>query len=223
MPILLEKYFQAKKLREKGYSLKEISEKLFISKSTASVWLRDIKLSKDALIKLKKRNLLGRIKSSNTKRIKRQRIDDSLKKEAFQFLKATNINKNHLKLFCALLFECEGSKDLRGGIYFSNSDPMMIKTFLTLLRSSFKIEEEKFRISLHLHNYHSILNQINFWSKVTDIPKSQFTKPYQKPNTGKRIKDNYQGCVSIRYYDSKLARKLSSISKIILNNYGRVR
>lgn len=223
MPRLIEKYFKAQKLREKGYSLKEISKKLSISKSTASVWLRDMKLSKNALIRLGERNLLGRVRSSNTKRIKRQELDDSLKKEAFQFLKIANIDKNHLKLFCALLFECEGSKDLRGGIYFSNSDPMMIKTFLTLLRSSFKIKEEKFRVSLHLHDYHSQLDQINFWSKVTNISKSQFIKPYQKPHTRKRIKDNYQGCVSIRYYDSKLARRLSSISKMILDKYGRVR
>jgi len=41
-------------LCHKGYSLKEISEKLSIAKSTASNWLCDIYLSKSALKRLKK-------------------------------------------------------------------------------------------------------------------------------------------------------------------------
>ena len=223
MPRLIKKYFKAKELRERGYSLKEISEKLNISKSTASVWLRDVKLSKNALKRLDARNLLGRVRSSNTKKEKRKKLDDELKKESLKLLDSVKINNDHLRLFCALLFECEGTKDLRGGIYFSNSDPELIRTFLTLLRLGFNIEERKLRILLHLHDYHSQQKQISFWSKVTGIPKSQFSKPYRKPHTRKRIKDNYQGCISVRYYDSVLARKLSAMAKGILNKYGRVR
>jgi orotate phosphoribosyltransferase-like protein len=49
---------KAIKLRKNGYSLKEISEKLNIAKSTASVWLRNIKLTQKAKKRLKKRKLL---------------------------------------------------------------------------------------------------------------------------------------------------------------------
>ena len=222
MPRLTKKFFKAKDLRRRGYSLKEISEKLNIAKSTASIWLQDIELSKKAIDRLKKRKFLGALKTSETKRLKREKFNISLTKEAFDILNSANLDKNHLKLLCALLFECEGTKDTRGGIYFSNSNPEVIKAFLTLLRLSFDIKEEKLRIVLHLHSYHSQKRQIIFWSKVTNIPKSQFSRPYQKPHTGKRVKNDYQGCVSIRYYDSILARKLSAISKVILKKYGRV-
>ena len=43
----IHKYFKAKEFRKKGYSLKEISTKLHVSKSTASVWLRDVKISEE--------------------------------------------------------------------------------------------------------------------------------------------------------------------------------
>ena len=222
MPRLIGKYFRARKLRGKGYSFNEISRELNIAKSTASVWLRDIRLSKTAIKRLKSRRLLGAEKTRNTKRLKREEVNNFLAREALDFLNSVKLNKDHIKLFCALLFECEGTKDTSGGICFVNSDPRLIKTFLFLLRSGFKIKEKKLRVVLHLHDYHSERDQIVFWSKLTDIPKSQFSKPYRKPHTGKRVKDEYQGCVSIRYYDSVLARRLAALSRAILDKYGRV-
>ncbi len=223
MPRLIGKFFRAKKLRSKGYSLKEISEELNISKSTASLWFRDFKLSPLALNRLEKRRYLGRVRASETKRKKRERFEKLLREKALKLITSTDITKNHLRLFCALLFWCEGTKDTRGGIYFSNSDPSLVGTFLKLLRSSFNIQEEKLRVSLHLHEYHSPQKQILFWSKITGIPTSQFIKPYQKPHTGKRVKKDYPGCVSIRYFDSLLARELSALAQEMLDKYGGVR
>jgi len=104
MPRLAEKFFQAKNLRSKGYSLKEISEKLEISKSTASVWLSDFKLSPPALARLEKRKLMGRVRSSETKKRKRIAKEKLLIKEASNFVDSVRITKDHLKIFCALLY-----------------------------------------------------------------------------------------------------------------------
>jgi orotate phosphoribosyltransferase-like protein len=40
-------------LRKRGYSVKEIAEKLHIAKSTSSLWVREIKLNKKAQQRLK--------------------------------------------------------------------------------------------------------------------------------------------------------------------------
>lgn len=224
MPRLKEKFFTAKKLREKGYSLKEISEKLNIAKGTSSVWLRDIELSKEALKRLEKRKLLGRVKSSETKRRRREERYKLLNLKSEKVLSFTKINKNHLKLLCAVLYWCEGSKDpQKNGIHFINSDPQMIKTFLNLFRSAFDLREDKFRACVHLHSYHSPIKQLRFWSNLTKIPLKQFYKPYRKPNTRKRIKENYQGCISIRYHDSNLGCQLKSLYEIFAKKYGGVR
>lgn len=126
-------------------------------------------------------------------------------------VKSIDLNEDHSRLLCAIFFWCEGGKDTRSGIRFMNSDPAMIRTFLHLLRSSFKIEESRLRALIHLHQYHDPQKQLSFWSKITDIPPHQFHRPYLKMNTGKNLRPNYPGCVSIRYNDSSLGKLLEMI------------
>jgi hypothetical protein len=59
-----------------------------------------------------------------------------------------------------------------------------------------------------LHGYHDLETQLDFWSKVTNIKRAQFIKPYQKPNSGKRIREGYQGCASLYYHSNDMARQL---------------
>lgn len=115
------------------------------------------------------------------------------------------------------MFWCEGEKDVRSGIRFINSDPVMIQTFLSLLRTSFPIKEEKFRALVHLHGYHDPVEQQRFWSEVTGIPLERFHKPYLKPNTGRNTRPGYPGCISIRYQDSSLGKAL----KMIYSEFGK--
>ena len=81
---------------------------------------------------------------------------------------------------------------------FINSDPKLIKTYLSLLRSAFDIKEEKLIAWLHLHSYHDRPEMLTFWSKVTGIDKNRINI-YNKKNTAIRKKDGYKGCISIRY------------------------
>ena len=122
-----------------------------------------------------------------------------------------------------MIYWCEGNKSLRDSVFFTNSDPRLIANFLHLFRNSFDIDESKFRVCMHLHDYHNEEKQLNFWSDVTFIPKNQFFKSYKKLNTKKRIRDNYQGCIQVRYYDINIARKLQAVAKEFMDKYGRVR
>ena len=121
------------------------------------------------------------------------------------------------KIACAMIFWCEGTKNPKNGMTITNSDPKLVKKFLCLLRKSFLLDEKKFHPCIHLHGYHYPKKQLDFWSKVTDIDKSQFIKPYLKPNTGKRIRENYEGCISIKYHSNDLARRLIAFAKAYLD------
>ncbi len=116
-------------------------------------------------------------------------------------------NQSATRLICAILFWCEGSKTTTQ-VKFTNSDPEMIKYYLRLLRIGFSVDESKFRALVHLHEYHDEKTQIDFWSKLTNIPKTQFHRSYRKPNTQKRIRENYPGCICITYFDARLAKRL---------------
>ncbi len=198
---------KAKELRERGFSLKEISEKLNIAKSTASTWLGYIKLGKKAQERLQKRRIFGQYKTQQTKRNHRKKLLLQYHKKASREFSSIKLDKTLYKLSAALLFWCEGAKT-QSCVEFINSDPAMIETFTKLLRSAFDLDESKFRVLMHLHEYHNEQKQKEFWSKITKIHQNQFTKTYYKPHTKKRKRKNYQGCIRISYYDAHIARQL---------------
>ena len=71
---------------------------------------------------------------------------------------------------------------------------------------------------MHLHSYHNEETQKNFWANLTKIPKTQFNKTFLKLNTKKRIRENYPGYATIYYYDNKLAKELTSIYEVFIEN-----
>jgi transposase-like protein len=201
---------KAVKLRLKGYSIKEVAKTLSIATGTSSTWLRDIKLSKKAILRLKKRKLLGQYRARQTKKHNNQLLLKQIDKQANISLSKVNLNKETRLLLCSLLFWGEGSKTNQY-VSFINSDPKMINVFITLLRQSYKLDETKFRALIHVHQYHNENQLKKYWSAVIKIPISQFSKSYLKPNTGKRKRNNYPGSLRIRYYDHKIAKDLSAI------------
>ena len=203
---------EAVSLRKKGFSLREISIALGISKSTASLWLGKIDLSNKAKRRIEEIRISARVKSTATKKKKADAENDVIAQRVGELLKKTHFSKNHIKIFCALLYWCEGGK-FDSSVTFMNSDPEMIKYFLHTLRRGFNINESKFRALIHLHDYHNEKDQIKFWSNITGIPVSQFVKSYHKKNTGKVKRENYPGCLSVRYYDKKVFTELRFIYK----------
>lgn len=201
---------QAISLRKSGYSINEIVKIIGISKGTASVWMKNITLNKEALRRIDNNRLKAQFKSIQTRIDKRTKVKKKLNSHAYMLYSRLNLNIDLKKVLCAILFWTEGSKN-RSCVSFINSDPMMIEVYVSLLRESFNLDEGKFRGLVHLHNYHDEEKIVNFWSKLSGIPVSQFSKSYRKSNTQKRKREGYKGCFRIRYYDSQVAEELHSI------------
>lgn len=196
--------------RKCGYSINEIAKIFGIAQSTASLWLRDIILDRRAKKRLRGRRVLGQYKTALIRARKRNLAEVLANKQALQMLSKFKITPEIAKSMCALLFWAEGAKHL-GCVQFINSDPRMISTFLKLFRRSFPVQEKKFKVLVHIQDYHIDYKIRKFWSKTTDIPFAQFSKSYRKPHTKIRKKPGYQGCIRISYYDSKIAQELKSI------------
>lgn len=211
LPIKTKK--KAFTLRARGYSVKEIADELHIAKGTSSLWVRNIKLNKKAKERLKERKFLGYYRSSLTWQKKRASKEKEYRLRALKRLNNIRKNPEYNKIYCAILYWCEGTKNYKDGVRFTNSDPELIKTFLTLLRKSFLLDEKRFRALMHLHFYHKESRQLKFWSQITKIPKSQFLKSFWKKSEHIRIKPDYQGCLSLRYNDSNIARQLQYLYK----------
>jgi len=210
----------AVKLRKFGYSIREISHKLRVSKSTASLWLNSVILNKKAKDRLKKRKILGQYKTMLIANSKRLEIQKKISKTVQYQLKTINKTKSLYKLLLSLLFWTEGGKSTDSYVFFTNSDPKMVGLFVYLIRQSFDIHESKFRALIHIHEYHDKKRQIRYWSDITNIPPEQFSKSYVKAHTGKRIRQGYQGSIRIRYYDHKIALELRSFYNTLVKDLG---
>lgn len=202
-------------LRKKGLSFKEIGKKLKISKSTASLWLKNVELSRIAKDRIYKLGVDGRIRGNDSVKKRITNEDEKILIKVRDNLNQCVLLKNDLKLVCALLYWCEGGKTEKSQLTFINSDPKLIKYFINNFRKAFDVDEKRFRVLIHVHEYHNIEEQINFWSEITKISKSQFTKPYRKPNTGKRKRNDYRGCISIRYYGREIRQEMLFLIKEI--------
>lgn len=207
---------KAKKLRKEGRSLKEISDALNVSRSTVSLWMRNIQISPLAQQRILTRQKKGR--EAGVTKLRESREENLARIESLvdQLIPSLNFSKEQCKGLCALLYGCEGSKREGGRIVFINSDPDLIRFFLLMFRKSFTLDESKFRALVHVHTYHNERKQVRFWSEITEIPKNQFTRSYRKINGGKNTRADYQGCVSIRYSDTNIQKELIILYKKII-------
>lgn len=218
----LEEKRVATKLRKRGYSINEINKKLGISKGTLSLWLRGVTLSKNAQKRINLRLTNGQRKAAIARHLKRVASQGKQKTISEGIVTDVLLTKNTKKVICSLIYWCEGNKSEKDLVFFTNSDPGLISIFLSLMRTSFDLDEAKFRVCMHLHAYHNEQRQLQFWSKVTKISVAQFLKTYRKEHTSKRIRDGYQGCVQVRYYDVKVARELLITANVFIEAHGSV-
>ncbi len=204
---------RARRMRARGYSIKEVAVCCAVSPSTVLAWVRDVELGLAAMRRIERRRELGRIHSAQYF-ARRAVAEDKVAKAAAKALVDSMKKRAHLLLLVALWW-CEGSKDLSKGIEFTNADPAAVKLFLKAMRRIFVISESRLRVQLQLHEYHDVSAEVAYWSQVTRIPPQQFNKPYIKPHTGKRKREGYPGCACVRYSDARLARQLKAVWDII--------
>jgi len=206
------------KLRKKGKSYDEIHQVIKISKSTLSIWLRDIPLNarqKNALIGRQKSRYAG-AKANQRKRIERTRqIVDQAKKEATIFI------DDPLFLAGVMLYWAEGTKRSNETVKLTNSDPEMIKLMMRWFRSICKVPERKFRIALSIHTLHNRPNVEKYWSDITKVPLKQFYK-IQVKTTSFLSKRNplYNGTCTITICNRDLFRRIEGWRTGLLKEIG---
>jgi len=210
----IENKVLARKLREKGYSYSEIKEKINVSKSTLSLWLRDIHLSQENIARLTGLQK-SRLTAAESK--KKRRIAQTKKILSTSIRETDELIDNPLFISGLMLYWAEGAK-YSENIAFSNSDPLMIRLIMNWFRQICKVPEDKFRAEIHIHELHVRKNCEQYWSKITNIPINQFYKTQIKP-TSLRFRKNrlYDGTCSIRINDVNLFRRIMGWRMGVLN------
>lgn len=215
-------------LRKKGWSYSEILKRVPVAKSTLSLWLRGVNLSKKQKQKLTRKKLKAAHRGGKVKKNKRIALTKKIKKQARDEI--GGFNKRDLWLVGIALYWAEGSKQKENnpsqGLVFSNSDPLMLKVFLKWLLSCLKIKKNDIKFEIYLNknflmNLHSIKR---FWSGETGFPIERFSKIYfkkNKINNKKKFNLNYFGLIRIKVKNStNLNRRISGWIEGICNNAG---
>lgn len=208
---------KALELRKIGYSLGEISKGLNISKSTASLWTKDVILDVKAKERIEMKAKASRSKGHDTLRKKKMDRLILAEKEAKRLLGNIKIDKNTAVVALSMMYRCEGLKK-DNGIAFTNSDPDLVKAFIRMLKEVFEIDEKRFQVCLHLHDYHDKVELLDFWSNTINLPVGQFSI-FMKKSDHKYSHKGYKGCARISYFDSRLSRIIISFAKNFIKLY----
>ena len=202
---------KARELRKKGLSVKEIQKRLGVSRSSVSLWVRDIQLRRKQLEKLYLNKKTGALKGSIIGAKKKQREREELTRKLItEGRKEVGNISRHDRFIAGIALYCgEGSKT-DGDVSFTNSDSKAIKFMANWLREFCGVTKERLRGSLYIHDNLNEIEAEKYWSKITKIPLQQFTKAYiakNNPHRLRKVKHPY-GVFRIRISDVNLHRKI---------------
>lgn len=212
---------KAIKLRKQGGTYGEINKALGVKipKSTLSYWCSGILPSRLQRLKIKmnadKNIHKGRQAAFAVNKLRREKYLQSIDARIAHLAKTMD-REDVKKIAAAMLYLGEGSK-VRSTIAFGNSNPDIIKLFLRLLRSTYTIDEKKFRCTILCRADQNITRLEKFWIKTTKIPHAQFYKTRIDPRTvGKPSrKPSYMGVCVIDYFSADLFIELTKIGRLI--------
>jgi hypothetical protein len=213
----------AVKLRRNGLSIGAIARELEISKSTASIWCRDIELSpsqRDLLTQNAiKAGHRGRMIGAEVNRQKRMRSIENAREWANTLLQ--DISNRDLLVAGVVLYWAEGGKGGRGRFDFANSDPSMIRFMVLWLEVIMNVSKSELMPRLAINEIHKprINKVLKFWSTLVQVPKSAFGNPTFIKAKHKKIYENhdtYYGVLRLRIEkSSNIGYKMLSLVEIL--------
>lgn len=198
---MYEKRIIAKEMRRKGASVTEIRIALGVSKSTASLWCRDIALSEHQRERLIKKSLIktlrGRLMGAQVN--KQKRIDAIADADQYGRSALTNITPRELLVAGTALYWAEGSKSMyTSGFQFINSDPEMILIIKKFLRS-LGIKNENICCTIQINETHRYRIDVvlKYWKKLLDLSDEQVgNTSFIRTKLGK-VYDNHEAYFGI--------------------------
>ena len=155
---------QARAMRAQNRTLAEIAQILSVSKSSVSVWVRDVPYTPTL-------RLRGPHRHPHPAHEAKLRQIEELNRQG-----KTRLGVLTDEAFFAAgvaLYAGEGSKT-DGEVRFSNTDPAMVRLFCAWFRRFFDVDETRMRGRLYLHQGLALSAAEAFWSSLANIPTDQF-------------------------------------------------
>ncbi|WP_405598673.1 hypothetical protein OG741_16830 [Streptomyces sp. NBC_01410] len=191
---------KARELRLQGMTYDQIQVELGCSKSSISLWVRD-------LPKPERRDPSEQAKLASRKRWEhelaiRDVARQKTKQEAFDQI--GQLSDRELLIAGVTLYWAEGGKDKpyarRESLKFINSDPNVIKLYLRWL-DLLQVPRDRLRFAVSIHESADVPAAQQFWAELAGVSPSTFRKPNLKRHNPKTVRKNtgeaYRGCLTV--------------------------
>lgn len=206
-------------LRLQGKSYSEIKKIVNVSKSSLSLWLRNVPLTEGQILGLKKKKERAIERYIETMKLKRLKRSSLYYKN--QVKKWIPLSDREVFIAGLFLYLGEGNKVSRNSVGVTNTDPSVIKFTLYWIINSLKVPKEKVRIQLHLYSDMNFGKESNFWLRELQMDKSCLTKPYIKKSFKTSIdqKGYGHGTCGLFVHNTVIKENILLAIRAITDNY----
>ena len=194
---------QARELRERGLDYEEIAGALGVSKSSVSLWVRDMpRPERLSYEECRKRSAEGSRQYWEVERPAREAQREAVRAAAAGQIGV--LSKREILIAGAIAYWCEGAKSKpyhrQERVVFINSDPGLIEFFLRFLREA-GVEPNRLRFRVHIHETADVAAAEQFWCSVTAADPGQFQRTTLKRHNPRTVRKNvgedYHGCLIV--------------------------
>ena len=201
----------ARALRAEGLTLQDIATRLGVSKSSASLWTRDVVFTPQLPFEAS----AARRRGPNT--LQRRKEEEIAQLRADGRRLVGQLSDRELFMAGIALYAGEGAKT-GGAVKFANSDPALVAFFVRWLRRYFDVDEARLRVRLYLHEGLDLQRAEAHWVAVTNIPPSQFSKPYRAvADQSLRRTKHVHGCATVGYSCSRTLRAILGLTEALFS------
>ncbi|MFJ8598319.1 hypothetical protein ACIREM_06225 [Streptomyces shenzhenensis] len=191
---------RARELRLQGWTYDQIEAELGCSRSSVSLWVRDLPKPEPKYTPEEQRALMqeGLARRRAAEREKREETKVAALREVRE------LTDRELFMAGVALYWAEGSKskpyDRRERAVFVNSDPGVIQTYLAWL-DLLGVDRERLSFRLLIHESADVEGAQRYWAGIADVDASVFAKPTLKRHNPKTVRkntgDEYHGCLVV--------------------------
>jgi hypothetical protein len=204
-----EERLLARQLRAAGWSIKEIEQQLSVSRSSASLWVRDVELGPEQRGRLIAKARLGPIVSGERTAAAARETRRGYQETGRRLAR----ERDATYAAGCMLYWAEGSK-ARNTVQLTNSDPELLACFLRFLREHFKVEDSRVRLKCNLFADHLERQREieDFWLARLELGRESLrtstVNGYSKYSQKKRKNKLPYGTAALRVHSTRIVQTI---------------
>ena len=200
---------RARELRRRGWSVRQIEQELGVSRSSVSLWVRDIHLDEIHRRRLERNSRVGQLLAAERKAERARSV------RAEYQLEGRKLARTRGTAYAAgcMLYWAEGEKG-RNTAVLTNSDPHLLAYFARFLRSHFALTDAAMSIRCNLFSDHVEHQRTieQFWLRAVDLPESGLRRSivnrYSKYSEKKRANKLPYGTCRLTVHSTRIVQTI---------------